>query len=388
MKILFIHSDRIVRDDIVWGMLEAGIEVEYYSEKVCFDVVKENEIQDLFKALGDYDCAFSQNFIPTVAEACKRRNIIYGAWVYDCPQVNLYLPEALYDTNFVFVFDKEQVNRLQKKGLKNVFYMPLAANISKVSMINITDSDIQKFKTDISFVGSLYEKEWYETYFAKLSLTAQRDVEHFFEQCSCHWDVYSNIYNFVSEETSNEMVKLMRKEDFEKYSMDPRYSAETLFLPYELARRERIRVLNESAKKHETILYTNDNQTYKEIPNCIIRPPVYEDELFKVYFSSKINLNITMRSIETGIPQRVFDIMAVGGCVLSNNQEEIGELFNIEKEILVFSSIEEMVEKEDFYLKNEKLREKIGIDGYLRVKNDYSCTKAINRIFDVIRKNR
>ncbi len=48
---------------------------------------------------------------------------------------------------------------------------------------------------------------------------------------------------------------------------------------------------------------------------------------FKVFYSSKININMTLRSIESGVPLRIIDIMSIGGFVMSNNQEEIPELF-------------------------------------------------------------
>ena len=43
----------------------------------------------------------------------------------------------------------------------------------------------------------------------------------------------------------------------------------------------------------------------------------------KIFKCSKINLNMTLRSIKSGIPQRAFDIMGCGGFLMSNYQPEL-----------------------------------------------------------------
>ena len=43
-----------------------------------------------------------------------------------------------------------------------------------------------------------------------------------------------------------------------------------------------------------------------------------------VFQNSKINLNITLRSIKNGIPLRAIDIMGAGGFLLTNYQNDFG----------------------------------------------------------------
>ena len=44
-----------------------------------------------------------------------------------------------------------------------------------------------------------------------------------------------------------------------------------------------------------------------------------------IFRESKINLNITLRSITSGMPLRALDIMGAGGFLLSNYQQELAE---------------------------------------------------------------
>ena len=54
-------------------------------------------------------------------------------------------------------------------------------------------------------------------------------------------------------------------------------------------------------------------------------------EMPKVFRQSKINLNLSTRSIKTGIPQRVWDILGAGGFLITNYQNELNKYFEIEK---------------------------------------------------------
>lgn len=78
-----------------------------------------------------------------------------------------------------------------------------------------------------------------------------------------------------------------------------------------------------------------------------------------VFADSSINLNITLQSIQTGIPLRVFDIMGCGGFLLSNYQEDYLEYFEPDKDFVIYNDYGDLEEKAAFYLKHEKLRKQI-----------------------------
>ena len=68
MRILFVHSLTIQRDDILWGIIELGIDVESSTTLVDLDAVEEDKVESLVAELAGYDLAFSQNFSATLAE--------------------------------------------------------------------------------------------------------------------------------------------------------------------------------------------------------------------------------------------------------------------------------------------------------------------------------
>ena len=87
---------------------------------------------------------------------------------------------------------------------------------------------------------------------------------------------------------------------------------------------------------------------------------------------SKINLNMTNRPIKTGLPLRIFDLMACGGFVLSNYQSEIPEIFVPDKDIVLYDSIPDMLAKIDYYLAHDDERKQIAKNGYEKVKEYHS----------------
>ena len=81
--------------------------------------------------LEGYQMAVSQNFSASIAEACMSKHVPYISWVYDSPQRALFLKEALYDTNYIFMFDRRGIKYLSSLGIQHLYYLPLAANIAQ-----------------------------------------------------------------------------------------------------------------------------------------------------------------------------------------------------------------------------------------------------------------
>lgn len=96
---------------------------------------------------------------------------------------------------------------------------------------------------------------------------------------------------------------------------------------------------------------------------------LYGDELVKHYIASKIVLNISGWFTEKAyeINQRIFDVPACGGFLLTDYMDELESFFKIGEEIEVYRTMEELIDKIQFYLRHEDIRERIAIKGYERV---------------------
>ncbi len=386
MKALFYISTSIGGDDILYGLLQSGVDADRSNLAVQLDVIDEGQIDQIAIEVRDYDFVITRDFSVNVAEGCHISGIPYISWCYDSPVMALYRKEALYDTNRIFTFDKKHIERLKAIGVAEVYYQPLAANMVKAGQVRISDNDLKKYNRDISFVGSTYHKGYYSTLSGDIPEEYRYECEDILKKNMCLWKKNSTIFGKLSDPAIEYYYKKISKEERDAHNISDRYLTELLVLVYELTSRERIHLLNKCVEKYETIVHTYNPDDCRDIFLPELRGPLkaLSDELFKVYAAAKININLTMRSIEAGVPQRVFDILSVGGCVFSNYQEEAEELFEPDREIVLFKSIDEFMDKADYYIDHEKERLEIGARGYLKVRDKYNYPAAIKNMLSKI----
>lgn len=387
-KVLYIDSKIISRNDIIWGLLELGFQVERAKTRVDLLESDDDEVELIKQELISFNFAVTQNFSLPVSKACYEMNIPYISWVYDSPQVALYHKDVCFPTNFIFAFDKKQVERIKAIGCENIYYQPLAANMLATSAINVTDDEMKKYGSDISFVGGIYNQSKYYSILEEASDNIKKNISELYKNVAGKWGKGISPLNYLCNETIQHFANYVDGSHIGKYLIEDRFLTEAIYIIPTLAGFERKEMLRHCSRLAETKLYTKtDKEQLSDLDNVIVCPPVdAANEVYKVYYSSKINLNITLRSIETGIPQRVFDIMSVGGPVLSNYQEELEELFVPGKDIILYNSFEEMEDKIKYYLSHENERIKIGINGYYRVRDEYNYKKSLTKIFEVVEK--
>ncbi len=385
-KVIYYNSPEIVRDDILWGLIELGIKVDGSDIKADINYISEEQVEAISLEVSKYDYAITQDFSVNVAEACHRTGTPYISWIYDSPQIALFTDYALYSENYVFCFDKMLIKRLEEYGLKHIYYQPLAANIRKLDSIKTNASLISKYSADVSFVGQMYRTKPLNKLFSKMTSS---EIDSFISLCGnlCFsWTAEDPIFNSVVYETSSFLQKYIPEKDYDIFHMAPSYSGVALFVCPFVTQFERSEIIYDAANLCNTVIYTRDSDVeyIKEYAGCEAHPPIKGDIPFIVYKSSSLNLNVTLRSIETGVPQRIFDITGSHGAVITNYQKEIEDLFEPDSDIIVFHSREEFTEKTRFYLDHPSELQRIKDNGYKHTKAEYNYSASLNKIFNCV----
>ena len=107
--------------------------------------------------------------------------------------------------------------------------------------------------------------------------------------------------------------------------------------------------------------------------------------LFRSIFrESKINLNITLRSIQSGIPLRALDIMGAGGFLISNYQPELAEQFEDGKELVLYGGLDELLDKVMYYLSHERERQEIAYSGFQKVHKSFSYETQVRKMMEIV----
>ena len=333
---------------------------------------------------SDCDFLFSFNYFPSVSKYCVIHNVKYVSWVYDNPLIHVYSYTVLNSCNYIFLFDYAMYEELITAGIQTVYYLPLAVNAHRLQLLKNDGGKIAKYSCDISFVGSLYSEPKHQLYsrFDKLD-----DYVKGYLDGLIHAQVHVQGYNFLRELLTQEVVEEMQK----AYPTNP--NAETVLLPegiyadYVLARKvtaiERKEILEKLGEKYEVWLYTHDRDS--KLSGVVNKGRVdYYNEMPYAFRNSKINLNITLRSIRTGVPLRAFDVMGSGGFLLTNYQEELLEYFEPDKEFVYYTDYDDLMEKVNYYLGHEEERKQIAVNGCRRVCNQHNMELRVQNVLDIV----
>ena len=149
----------------------------------------------------------------------------------------------------------------------------------------------------------------------------------------------------------------------------------------QIAETERIRTLNLLAKFYDVDLYTLSDTS--PLQGVHIRGGANSlTEMPKIFHLSKINLNMTIKPIQTGLPLRIFDILGCGGFLMTNYQTELTEHFEIGVDLEAYASMDELVDKCAYYLEHEDVRQQIALNGYRKVCEQHTY---IHRIKEMIK---
>lgn len=373
--------------DIPWTLVSMNQTVTIYDDDV-FDPLKpvEQSIQKLnhFLLTHNYDCLISHLYVPEISDLCERYHFKYIGWIYDSPLVSLFHPSVRNNCNYLFIFDRTEYEFFSTQGIPHLYYLPLATNILRTGTLDITEEDEQTYNHDISFIGNLYEDNIYNTIIQYLPPDISCELKLYLLHNLCNWSE-PKPWPRISKRVSDYMVQYLHADHWVHMDMDMDLFLGISLLSRKLAEMDRITILNTLAEKFTVHLYTYSESAF--LKNVHVHPGVdYDTDMNKVFFLSKINLNITLPSIETGIPQRIFDIMGCGGFVMTNYQKEIDDYFTIGKDLEVFHNIDELKDKTAYYLQNDQERIKIAMNGYQKTCKHFSYTNQINHILKIIKQ--
>lgn len=93
------------------------------------------------------------------------------------------------------------------------------------------------------------------------------------------------------------------------------------------------------------------------------------EEMSKVCNATKIIVDVLTAENNDTTNLKNFQIPACGGFLMSNRTDAILELFDEDKEIVCYSSFEELRSKCNYYLQNERERKKIATNAFNKVTN-------------------
>lgn len=390
MRILVYRWKAYNYRDIEETFRVMGHVVEHIERKLeNYDIAP--EFEELLRCRlmdGHYDMVFTVNYFPVISKACREVGVKYVSWTCDNPLISMYHQSVFNDCNYIFTFDKTNYLEFKAMGVQHIWYLPLAVDVERMDAVIegkiVADGiDRRVYTGDVSFVGSLYERNSYD----KLKNRLPEYLSGYFDAVM---EAQLNISgaNIVEPMlTTNILEQLQQYFKLEKSSeesfSDLGLIFQTTVLGFKIAEVQRRRALIELSKQYNVNVYSNSDVSDLMRVHCMGSVD-YWSEMPKVFHESKINLNFTIPNIKSGIPLRVWDVLGAGGFLLTNYQAEIPYYFIEGEDLVCFDGVEDLQEKVAYYLEHEEERKRIAVNGHRKVKEHHSYMIRIKEMLRIL----
>lgn len=373
-----------------------------------------------------YDMVFTVNYFPLISNVCERTGVKYVSWTCDNPLISMYHESVFHDCNYIFTFDKTNYLEFRGMGVKHIWYLPLAVDTERMDALlgapeevrtagaahegmktagtvpeeigtaesvpaeigkagrrkAAQDSEMRKYRGDVAFVGSLYERNSYD----KIKNRLPEYLRGYFDavmEAQLNISGANIVEPMLTTNILEQLQEYFQLEKSEGSFSDLGLIFQTTVLGFKIAEIERRRALIELSKHYKVNVYSNsDVSDLLRIQYC--GSVDYWSEMPKVFRMSKINLNFTIPNIKSGIPLRIWDVLGCGGFLLTNYQAEIPYYFKEGEDLVCFDGLEDLCEKVGYYLEHEEERKRIAWNGYRKVREKHSYIERIRTILDTV----
>ena len=340
-----------------------------------------------------YDMVFTVNYFPLISNVCERTGVKYVSWTCDNPLISMYHESVFHACNYIFTFDKTNYLEFRGMGVKHIWYLPLAVDTERMdALLGVPeevgrwkvaqDPEMQKYRGDVAFVGSLYERNSYD----KIKNRLPEYLRGYFDavmEAQLNISGANIVEPMLSTNILEQLQEYFQLEKSEGSFSDLGLIFQTTVLGFKIAEIERRRALIELSKHYRVNVYSNsDVSDLLRIQYC--GSVDYWSEMPKVFRMSKINLNFTIPNIKSGIPLRIWDVLGCGGFLLTNYQAEIPYYFKEGEDLVCFDGLEDLCEKVGYYLEHEEERKRIAWNGYRKVREKHSYIERIRTILDTV----
>ncbi len=383
MKILYYTWGEWMKEDVVNTLQTLGETVTVFDKKID-NYDKDPEFQESLKEelKKGYDAIFTMDYIPLLSEMARDEGVLYVSWISDCPNLTLYSDTVQNECNRIFVFDELLYKELKAKGVR-VRHLPLGVNVSRLDTLLGPVSKEANYQHEISFVGSFYQNGYRQL--EKVETMPQELKGYIDGVVSAQNLIYG--YDMVSELFDEAHVKQL--ESLAPVNLGENYNISSEKVYHDWIRKEVTVMERERLIEDLGLLFHVDVATEK-MPTALeslsniknLGYVDYRNEMPKIFRESKINLNFTLRTIQSGLPLRLTDVLGAGGFLITNYQPELPYYFENGNSIVWFESREHLLDLCAFYSRQEKEREKIRNNGYNIVKKAFSYERLLKILLD------
>lgn len=309
-------------------------------------------------------------------------NLPLASWFVDNPQLILHdFPRQASPWCTVFTWDRDTLPWLSDMGFSRSFFLPLATDPERFRPPCPADPPPDSaWAADVSFVGSSMVRQVrealsrmsgfpglvrdYESLAAQFSHSPSRHVGLFLKKA--HPERYQDYTNLPDVRKRLDFELLMTWEATRQY----RTRCVTEILPFSP-------VIAGDSLWHHTL---PSRPSWRHVP----RLDYYRD-LPRFYPLSKVSLNCTSMQMKGAINQRVFDIPACGGFVITDRRDQLDFVFEPD-ETAWYEDPAEIADLVRHYLASPGARQNITMKAQKRILADHTYAHRLSSLLGVMRR--
>jgi len=386
-RILFFDSSYFLCGEILSSL--ERLEMEFRTIELDQSGTGTGEfIETLLKAVVD----FRPDFVLTVnhfgmdregklAGLLEKLNLPLASWFVDNPHLILhqYAHPGTANTA-IFTYDAGNLDQMRAKGFENVHYLPLATDPKRFKP-ELTKTAPQQWNSDVSFVGnsmttpvanslkdSALPEPWrtqYEDIATQFEQSGSLGVEDYLHKYQPDWA--AALDNLPTQENKLALESLITWEATRQY----RLTCIRQIMPFAPL------IVGDDGWKE----LLADNSDWRHLPGID-----YYEDLPRFYPQSKINFNCTSSQMKGAVNQRIFDVPACGGFVLTDYRNQMEDLFDLETEVVVFHDPKEIPELIKKYLSDEKKRESITAAAQKHILAEHTYEHRLEQLISFMRR--
>ncbi|WP_320174217.1 glycosyltransferase [Maridesulfovibrio sp.] len=385
-RILLLTSQYFLMGEIVAACQRQGVPHMFINMDA-----KEMELEQFVARVSSAINTFRPDFVLTVNHLgvdqegvlntlLHKFQLPLASWFVDNPLLTLplYQTQATENTT-IFTWDADRMDSLREMGFNKIFHLPLGTDQTRfLPSKGCTES---KWARDITFVGnSMVHKTAKRMEVARISgLLAEKyqEVAHAFGESNEH-----SVVNFLE----NKYPELIP--EYEALVIPHRKLAFETLVIWQATLEYRLSCVKQTLDFNPMIVGDDGwkqllaNESTWEYHSELS----YYEDLPRFYPCSKINFNCTSQQMKGAVNQRVFDVPACNGFILTDHRYQMERLFEPGKEIAVYNSLEEIPQLIDKYLNDETARKDIVKAARKRILAEHTYDCRIKTLIDCMRQ--
>lgn len=276
----------------------------------------------------------------------------------------------------IFLWERGYIRDMEDFGFEGVAYLPLATDEEVFRPLKLSASDIKRYNADVGFAGTSMVKQALDK-LKKVRPELRPVVEKAAGFMSSSRMAFVDAVKASGRDGLKEIESLTIQERLD-------FEAATLWKATLLYRLSCINVI----RPFRPIIHGDDG--WKELLSGddyrLEGVLHYYKELPVFYNACKVSFNATSLQMGHAVNQRVFDVPACGGFLITDYQAAIDDLFEVGKEVITYRDKEEIPDLVRFYLQNPDERKTVAMRARERVLKEHTYKHRIKGIIQIMKE--